>query len=226
MRTLCKYSEGRTSFVMTDLDPSLIQAAQNLYYLPCPDGFAKTYPSDTPHLEYIYHHFQRDAEEMLLQMAEVHPVPWEAALLAWLKTVGDEPLQWWLGGSAALAVRGIEVVPHDLDLITDGDGAHRLADLLLDRLVEPLQYSRDWIADWFGRAFWHARIEWVGDVVATTDESLVSDFGAAAARRLETVIWQGYEIRVPPLEMQLAVSERRGLKERVAAIARYQARRD
>jgi hypothetical protein len=35
---------------------------------------------------------------------------------------------------------------------------------------------------------------------------------------LETIHWQGYAIRVPPLDLQLAVNERRGRLERAAVI--------
>ena len=43
-------------------------------------------------------------------------------------------------------------------------------------------------------------------------------FGPMAARRLETAEWRGYALRVPPLDLQLAVTERRGLAERAAGI--------
>jgi len=47
---------------------------------------------------------------------------------------------------------------------------------------------------------------------------LPSDFGPVAASRLETVTWEGWQLRVPPLDLQRAVSERRGLTTRVALI--------
>lgn len=46
------------------------------------------------------------------------------------------------------------------------------------------------------------------------------DQGPIAASRLEVIRWRGYDIRVPPLELQLEVSRRRGLGERVAIIER------
>jgi hypothetical protein len=220
MKTLCRTEGDKTSFIMADLDARYHEAARALYYQPVAGGFAKTYPADTSHLERIYRHFEGHAQEMVLQMAGEQPAPWDDPLAAYLERIEGQGVDWWLAGSAALAVRGIEVAPHDLDLIVDGATAHRLADLLLDDLVEPLQPSVGWIADWFGRAFLHARLEWVGDV---HDDAAArpGDFGPTAARRLEVVVWRGREIRVPPLDLQLRVSERRGLTERVAAIRRY-----
>jgi hypothetical protein len=61
----------------------------------------------------------------------------------------------------------------------------------------------------------------VGRVNARADDPLPSDFGPAAAERLEPVEWRGRVIRVPPLELQLAVNGRRGLAERVEKIHRH-----
>ena len=53
---------------------------------------------------------------------------------------------------------------------------------------------------------------------AGVDDPHPSDFGPAAAERLETVSWRGHDLRVPPLEMQRQVSLRRGLGERVRQV--------
>jgi hypothetical protein len=84
-------------------------------------------------------------------------------------------MNWWLVGSAALAVRGLKIVPHDIDLCTDDASAHTLGILLGDCLIEPVQDVRGWVSNWFGRAFLHARIEWVGGVDENLDEDEVSD---------------------------------------------------
>lgn len=48
-----------------------------------------------------------------------------------------------------------------------------------------------------------------------------SDAGPTAASRLEKVIWPGDEIRVPPLDLSLEVSKRRGFTDRVEKLKRY-----
>jgi hypothetical protein len=59
-----------------------------------------------------------------------------------------------------------------------------------------------------------------GGVDETADKPEVSDFGPVAESRLERVDWHGHSIRVPPLDLQLRVSERRGLMDRAALIRR------
>ena len=59
---------------------------------------------------------------------------------------------------------------------------------------------------------------WVCGVDERLDDDEISDFGPIAASRKETITWHGYEIQVPPLDLQLLVSERRGLTNRVEQI--------
>ncbi|MEO6892140.1 MAG: hypothetical protein ABI456_20965, partial [Ktedonobacteraceae bacterium] len=152
--------------------------------------------------------------------AKLHPFPWEQALLMLLEKTQSHNIDWWLVGSAALAVRGLAVAPRDLDLATDDAGALALGEVLADYLIEPVQDARGWICNWFGRAFIHGRVEWVGGVDPAVDEPEITDFGPVAASRMETVRWHRYELRVPPLDLQLQVSERRGLSGRAEQIRR------
>jgi hypothetical protein len=221
MKTICKTREHHTAFIFSDVEPEYHAVLRNLYYSPVEEGFAKIYPSDTPNLDRIYLNFERYAQEMVLQAARVRPVEWENSLSAFLQIIEGSSVDWWLTGSAALAVRGIDVVPGDLDLVVDDRTAFNLGELLLDYLVEPMQPSPGWIWNWFGRAFLHARLEWVGGVNESADSPQVSDFGPTAAKRLEVVNWRGKEIRVPPLDLQLEVSKRRGLTERAEKTSRF-----
>jgi len=218
MKALLRTEGTHTSFIIAGLDPAYAEVARALEYDEREAGFAKTYPADTPHLAYIFEQFSRCVEETILQAADVHPVPWEQALLAFLQRTARQQVNWWLVGSAALAVRGLKIVPHDIDLCVDDASAHTLAVVLGDCLIEPLQEVRGWVCNWFGRAFLHARIEWVGGVDEHLDEDEVTDYGPVAASRKETITWHGYEIQVPPLDLQLQVSERRGLTSRVEQI--------
>jgi len=218
MKTLCKTEGMQTSFVISDLDPIYNDAVRGLFFTPYEGGFAKTFPANTLHLDIFYRHFAQTLEELILQAARIHPAPWEQALLAFMQKAEQQDIRWYLAGSAALAVRGLDVAPRDLDLVTDDAGAHALGDLLFDALIQPVEDSRGWISNWFGRAFFHTRIEWIGGVSQAVDEHRTTEYGPAATNRLETINWQGYDILIPPLDIQLEVSRRRGLDERVRKI--------
>jgi hypothetical protein len=221
MRTARQTEGERTYFIVSDLDPIAYEGAQNLAFIPYKDGLARAYPASTQHLDKFYQHFARVGEEMILQRAGAHSVPWEMALQALLQRLEGQDIHWWLVGSAALAARGLDIAPGDLDLVTDEAGSQRLTDLLFDVLTGPVEDASGWICHWFGRSFLHARIEWIGAPLATSDqEEGITEFGPAAASQLDTIHWRGYALRVPPLAIQLEVNERRGLEKRVQEIRR------
>ena len=180
-----------------------------LGFEPAGAVFVRRFAGDAPYAAAAAERFEACAERMVLQAARVEPVPWRAALEAVLERV--EPDGWWLAGSAALAVRGVPVAPRDIDLISDADGCARLADALADVLVEPLVDGGRLGERWFRAFVGGARVECVGGVHATHDKPVPSDFGPVAAARLATVRWRGWTLRVPPLELQLASRQRRGL---------------
>lgn len=180
--------------------------------------FTKSFPSDSRYIDKCFQNFERHIQEIILQRANVHPILWRDSLSAFLEIVEGKKIDWWLGGSAALAVRGINVVPHDIDLVTDESGALELGEILKDCLVEPVVDCQGWICRLFGKAFLHTEIGWAGAVEESVDIPKPTDFGPAAAQRLETVEWCSYKIRVPPLDLQILTNERRGLTDRVEKI--------
>ena len=208
-------------FILTALEPELHEAAIALGFARDGAAFVRTFPEDARWLEEASQNFVHRAPTMLRQTAS-GVVPWEEALLGFLDRV--DRVDWWLAGSGALAVRGVDLSPRDLDVITDAAGAQRLGELLTDALVEPVFTSEGWIARWWGRAFLGARIEWVAEIAASVDDPDPVDFGPTAAANLERVRWRGHELRVPPLELQLAVAARRGLSDRVVAIHKWAGR--
>jgi hypothetical protein len=212
-----------TEFRIIDLPAELVPGARKAAFA-FRDGhsfrdshWSRTFPRGTPHVDRAWENFQRLIEPCLRQSAGIDPVPWAEALAEVCRRLAGTDIDWWLTGSAALAVRGIAVAPGDLDRVVSDEGAHRLGDLLLDGLIEPVAPA-DWFCRWWGRAMLGARVEWVGGIGPSADEPLPTDFGLVAAANLEAVRWQGHDLRVPPLDLQRAVGVRRGLTDRVRLI--------
>jgi len=177
------------------------------------------YPGGTAHLERAWENFSACMERVLRQAARLEPVPWRDALREVCQRTTGRPVSWWLAGSAALAVRGAPIEPGDLDVICDTGDAVTIGELFSDSLIEPVTRGpMDWLCEWQGRAFWGMRIEWAGGINPAVDDPEPCDFGPEAARRLEPVRFEDWQILVPPLELQRVVNERRGLTHRVAMI--------
>jgi hypothetical protein len=208
-----------TEFRLLDVPDELVPAVRKAAFTEADGHWSRSFPADAVHLDSAWANFQRLIEPALRQIAGLDPVPWQEALSEVCRRLGGAGVDWWLTGSAALAVRGLPISPVDLDLVVADADARRVGDLLLDGLIEPVARV-DWFCRWFGRAVLGARVEWVGGVGPGADQPEITDFGPVAAGRLEVVRWEGHEIRVPPLELQRAVSARRGLVERVRLIDR------
>lgn len=210
--------DGREArFVVRCDDAPLRTALADLYFEPVGDAYEKAFPVGSVDAD-VFERFRSALPPMLRQAARLEQAPWRAALREAARILATHRVDWWLAGSAALAVRGVPVEPRDIDLVVAEDDARRVAAAFAEALVEPPGEPTGWIARFFGRAWLGARVEWVAGVAPWVDEPEPADFGAAAAARLETIRWEGRELRVPPLELQRAVSIRRGLHERVTAI--------
>jgi hypothetical protein len=212
---------GTTWFAISGVEPELAAPAERVLmdYQRNGDEWRRGYPADTPRLDVCWQNFANCAELMLRQAARLQPVPWRETLRELCRRTNGREQDWWLAGSTALAVRGASIEPGDIDLVCSDGCALSLGTIFADALIEPVvRDSSGSISEYWGRAFLTARLEWIGTPKAGVDSPSPSDFGPIAASRLETVTWEGWQLRVPPLDLQLAVSQRRGLTARVALI--------
>lgn len=207
--------DGRVAeFQVTPKEETLGETLLAMGFTPRSATFVRVF-ADSAVVPTIFESFAANIEEMIRHKRDEVRAPWESALELALQRMSGE-VEYWLSGSAALAIRGIPVSPRDIDLVV-GD-ALRAGDLLEDILVEPVTRAEGWVADWFGRAFDGALIEWVSHVHAEVDSSGPHEQGPIAQSRLEPVRWRGYEVRCTPIDLQLEVAEVRGLEARARAI--------
>lgn len=219
MRTLL-FSDGESvRFVLSDVDPGLQHSVEAFEFTASEGGYERRFdPAEG--IEAIFARFSASIEQMLRQHAGLEPTPWPDALRRFGQTV--EGVDWCLVGSTALAVRGIDITPGDIDIVVASDDYARVVQLLDDQLVEPPSENGDgWVARWFCRAFLGTRVEFIADVHDWVDSPVSSDFGPTAWARREVVRWEGIELSVPPIDLQLAVTKRRQLTDRVRKIEEF-----
>ncbi len=209
----------RAQFLVHTDDAEYRRALADLAFEESDGALVRSFPADAERLHESYLRFKLTLDDVLAQAAGRRLPPWEEALDAVAYRLRAARAEWFLAGSAALAVRGVDVVPRDLDLVVVDAG--RAATALADVQVEPVSETRRgaWIARWFGRAYLHARVEWIADVDPAIDVySAPNEYGPLAAARLETVRWGDHELALAPIDVQLAVTERRGLAARAQTI--------
>ncbi len=203
---------GRAAFLLRDVPDAYGAAVRRLGFEPDAEGFARYFAVESAHLARSYATFARYAEEMIVQEAGEHPVPWEDTLTTIVRLMAEYAIRWWLVGSVALAVRGLAVHPGDSNLVLDEEGSAVLAELLRDAQVEPLRPMTTWSATVDRRAFLGARVEWTGGVAESHPWGVAGPW--------ETIMWNGSHLRVPPLAHQVVAAEWQNNTERAALIAR------
>jgi hypothetical protein len=63
------------------------------------------------------------------------------ALNTIIKKLKDHDVNWVLIGSANLALQGVDVEVHDIDLVTDQASGKKMAALLKEYITKPVEYS-------------------------------------------------------------------------------------
>jgi hypothetical protein len=207
-------------FRIYDFDIKYENVLKMCFYQNDGNSYIKRFPKDTKYIEKIKSHFLNNAQEMFDQLGYFKPIPWEKALLEFVKRVGTD-IDWWLTGSCAACIRGIPLEPHDVDIMVDSKDVERISDIFSDYLIEPIIDTNGWLTKDFGVIFLYARIDIASDPQDSLDDPEPVDCGPYAKRNLEELVWNGYIIKIPPLELQLNVNRRRERHDRVELIEEY-----
>ncbi len=205
-------------FIVSGYGDEYESVLRSLFYTKEGESYVKLFPSDTRYLEQIKSNYMRLAPEMFAQFGYIKPTPWAAALLEVAERLDHNGIPWWLTGSCAAALRGVDLCPHDVDIMLESAHLEQVRDIMADCTVEPIIDTGGWVTRYFGVAFLGARIDLAFDPSDRLDHPEPNDSGPYARQHLEEVRWRGRTVRVPPLELQLASNRRRGRMDRVRAI--------
>ena len=185
------------------------------------DSYIKKFPKDTKNIEKIKENYLENAEEMFSQLGYFSPIPWEKALLEFVKRVEGKGIDWWLTGSCSACLRGVNFKPHDVDIMIDSKDVDKISEIFADHIVEPIIDTNGWLTKDFGVIFFHSRIDIASDPQECLDDPEPVDCGPYAKRNLEEITWNGYKIKVPPLHLQLNVNRRRERIDRVKILEEH-----
>lgn len=208
-------------FKVSDFDTKYEKIFEMCFYQREGESYVKAFPKTTKNIEKIKANYLNNAEEMFGQLGYFRPIPWDEALLEFVKRLEATEIDWWLTGSCAACIRGIPLNPHDVDIMISSKDVDQLSDIFIDHIVEPIIDTNGWLTKDFGVIFFHARIDIASDPQACLDDPEPVDCGPYARSNLEKVIWKGYEIKVPPLSLQLNANKKRDRFDRVKLIEEY-----
>ena len=165
--------------------------------------------------------FEKSLEDMIANTLGNSKMDWEESLIDIIEIMEKNNINWWLAGSAACAVRGINITPGDIDLMTYKTEIDKIEKAFKDYIIEPFTHVNDWIVKGFGTIYLKGKIDFAFEPEESSDDYGKMDFGVYAMNNLETIIWNGHSIKVPPIELHILSNEVRGRSDRVRLIKDY-----
>jgi hypothetical protein len=201
-----------------DADPGQQKALAELGFGA---DLVRRYPPGTRYLDRAVANLRRNLDEIVRQRIAGTPPGWAGPLEDLLRRAGQARVPVAVVGSAALAARGVDVRPGDIDVITTMDGVDALADSYQESLVMPVA-TVPGFGKW-SRAFSGGiRVEWLGNPARPQEDGWPLAASAwSIASPFEEIRWQTRILRVPPLEVQRRAEVHRGRPDRAAAIDEY-----
>jgi hypothetical protein len=218
MRIVTGVDDGSwRTILVTDANPDQQTALEELGF---PPDLVQRYPPGTRYFDRAVANLRQVVDRMVRQNAPQAPADWSQAFRDLLPRADQARIPLVVVGSVALAIRGVDVRPGDIDVLTTEEGADALAESYQDALVVPLATIEGFGR--FGRAFTGMRVEWLGNPARAQEGPWPLAAAAwSVASPFEEVWWEGRFLRVPSLELQRQVDVHRQRPDRVAAIDQY-----
>ncbi len=221
MKLYCYETESMFVFCVENPNEEILHNLQSHPYWAKTDDskFIKVYPMDTGwddawYLDLAYKktissNFARLGESWIKGKFD-----WKSVLSKLARMFLENQIEWYIIGSASEAVLGVNVNPHDLDIVVHTRDFYKVKALTLEYVIEPLCDNKgSWIYRYFGKLCVDG-----ASVEIVADERLNMD---NARKRYERVIWKGYEVYITPLHERYAVEIKRGRKDRIEVMEQH-----
>ncbi len=221
MKIMTEEFESKIRFSISNFDEKYREILKMCFYNELNGVYYKNFSADYQYMDNVRKNFELFAEDMFKQLGYYSEIPWEDALKLFCQRVEGYNIDWWLTGSCASCLRGIALKPHDVDIMVDSKDIHLIESLFSEYLIEPIVNTGGWLTKDFGVIFLKARIDIASDPVESLDDPIPVDCGPTAKRNLETIRWADFDIRIPPIELQLNANKRRNRVDRIKLIESY-----
>lgn len=212
-------------YVVEDVPSQYHDTLKHYFFTQDGKQFVKSYRRDIlmfPHnISEIESRFSKHLVEMLEITNGNKSMNWELSLKRIIEILYEKNIKWWLAGSAACAIRGINIKPQDIDIMTYKSEITKIKNAFKNYIIEPFHHINDWIMSGFGVVFVEGRVDIAFDPVESSDDNGRLDFGYYASNNLETIQWKGKQVKVPPVKLHIISNEIRERTERVKLIKEY-----
>lgn len=148
--------------------------------------------------------------------------PYLAVLQKLYARLKDGSFDWVITGSVGMALQGMEIEPHDIDLQTDKAGAYEIARLFAESVRQPIHYrASERVRSYYGLLEMDGiQVEVMGDLQKRITENVWEE-PVRVARYRCWVEWAGMRLPVLDLEYEYQAYLKLGRKEKAEQIRRF-----
>lgn len=214
--------DNKLYYEIKKYDITLEKAFVHNGYVKFGDAYIKSFPLIFPYRDKIIRNYLRDAESMFYEEASSKPVRWQEGLEHFASIAQKCNLDWWTTGKILLPLNGIDVEVDDVDFYFHLNDLNDIYRAFSDYIIEPI-VSDTWRANtfqYYGLAYSYCTVCLFVEPLASLDVPEPVHFGQYASRNLESINWNGYNIKVPPIELYVKTLTRWGKKEKAESIMR------
>lgn len=173
------------------------------------NSFIKQY-ADVKDFEYCAENFTKYGETAIKQQLKTLPAPWEKALDLFIPEIKQLGVNWYVHGSTAMALWGIDVAPKDVNIIVPNySDFEKVRNHFYKLAIKPFERCDNWVMSGLGDIF----LEAVIGIAFHNKELEPYDMN-----NLGKVVHNGEEIHVSSLEMLKQDNEYFNRPERVKLI--------
>jgi hypothetical protein len=213
MKCYCYETETEFVFCVEDTDAIFEDNLKAAWFQKTDKGFIKAYPKemddgvDEHDKELVKRNFARLGQSMF--KGEFN---WKNVLLVLAQAFLENGIEWYIIGSTSEAVLGVNITPHDIDVIVHTRDFYKVKSIFSDYVVEPFVDNKGtWLMRYFGRLCLDGALV---DIAADEKMNLEN-------HRYDKVSWNDYNIFIEPLQVRYQTELNRNREERIRAIEEY-----
>lgn len=214
MKCYCYETDAHFVFCVEDFEVSIEENLKQAWFEKSDQKYLKKYNKDmevngvTPkHKQILSENFARLGPVMFAGVFN-----WEAVVSVIAEQFNASGIEWYLIGSASDAARGIQVKPHDIDIIVNTKDFFKVRDLCAKSVVEPFV---DNLGTWTVRYFGRLCIEGAMVDIAADEKSNLEK------HPYERIVWNHQEIYVEPFKSRYQTEIQRNRSERIRAFESF-----
>lgn len=207
MRCYCVANEENFDFYVEGVTEHEVANIEAAWFQRDGERYVKRYPSWIEDQETLARNFALLGPSMFKKIGL-----WEDSLEIFAQICEAEGIRWAITGSISEAVQGVDVDPHDLDIVVHTEDFFKVKEIFIDHMVEPfIDNGGTWVVRYFGRICLRGMML---DIVADDNRNM-------EGHTYNKVNWREYNLLVEPLLDRFIIELHRKRYERIAAFELY-----